>query len=55
MTIHPHILDDSIFVETRRSQLKDLRWNRTIKSRKIEKADKCLHYLMRYQAHQQES
>ena len=53
-TVHPHILDDSIFTETRLAQLKDLRYNRTIKNEKIRKADRCLHYLMRYQAHHQE-
>ena len=51
---HPHILDDSIFTEARLSHLKDLRFKRTIKNEKIAKADRALHYLMRYQSHHQE-
>jgi hypothetical protein len=54
MIVHPHILDDSIFTDTRKSCLKDLRWNRTIKNDKIAKANRCLHYLMRHQSHHQE-
>ena len=53
-TVHPHILDDSIFTETRLSLLKDLRYKRTVVSAKRAKADRCLHYLMRHQAHHQE-
>ena len=51
---HPHILDDSIFTETRKSCLKDLKYKRTIREERIQKANRCLHYLMRHQPHHQE-
>jgi len=52
--VHPHILDDCIFTDTRKSQLKDLRYKRSIVEEKTQKANRCLHYLMRHQAHHQE-
>ena len=52
--VHPHILDDCIFTDTRKSHLKDLRYKRSIVEEKTQKANRCLHYLMRHQAHHQE-